>query len=230
MIWIESLAPIENFKENLMLQMYKQLLSHNYIRSLRIEDIMDPISKIEWNMLNGGEVTINMLRNQWNLLHSDSKINGQQALTALNIPRLGDITSDKLSPLVKDIYGSIINNINQSETFKKIEKAVGQATLNSLIENKDKIKRLALILDRIEVPELLSNKGTVCITGKLSVKREVFERELKENGFTISNSVTKSTDYLITDDPLSTSSKSKNAEKYGVMKISEKAFRQEFNI
>ena len=191
---------------------------------------MDPMSKIEWNTLNGGEVTINMLRNQWNLLHSDSKINGQQALTALNIPRLGDITSDKLSPLVKDIYESIINNINQAETFKKIEKAVGQATLNSLIENKDKVKRLALILDRIEVPKLLSNKGTVCITGKLSVKREVFEKELKENGFTISNSVTKSTDYLITDDPLSTSSKSKNAEKYGVMKISEKAFRQEFNI
>ena len=191
---------------------------------------MDPISKIEWNMLNGGEVTINMLRNQWNLLHSDSKINGQQALTALNIPRLGDITSDKLSPLVKDIYESIINNINQAEIFNKIEKLVGQATLNSLIENKDKVRRLALILDRIEVPKLLSNKGTVCITGKLSVKREVFERELKEHGFTISNSVTKNTDYLITDDPLSTSSKSRNAEKYGVMKISEKAFRQEFNI
>lgn len=191
---------------------------------------MDPISKIEWNMLNGGEVTINMLRNQWNLLHSDSKINGQQALTALNIPRLGDITSDKLSPYINDIYGSIINNINQAETFKKIEKLVGQATLNSLIENKDKVRGLALILDRIETPKVIQNKGTVCITGKLSVKREVFERELKEHGFTISNSVTKSTDYLITDDPLSTSSKSKNAEKYGVMKISEKAFRQEFNI
>lgn len=230
MIWIESLAPIENFKENLILQMYKQLLSHNYIRSLRIENIMDPISKIEWNMLNGGEVTINMLREQWNLLHSDSKINGQQALTALNIPRLGDITSDKLSRLVKDIYESIINNVNQSETFSKIEKLVGQATLNSLIENKDKVKRLALILNRIENPKTISNKGTVCITGKLSVKREVFEKELKENGFTISNSVTKNTDYLITDDPWSTSSKSKNAEKYNVMKISESAFRQEFNI
>lgn len=230
LIWIESLAPIENFKDRLMLQMYKHLLSHKYIKSLRVEEIMDPISEIDYSRLNGGEVTIKMLESQWNLLHSDSKIFPQQALTALNIPRLGDITSEKLSPFVKDIYESIINNINQSETYNKIEKLVGPATLNSLIENKDKLKRLSLILDRIDTPKPVTNKGTVCITGKLSVKRDVFEKELKDNGFTISNSVTKNTDYLITDDPWSASSKSKNAEKYGVMKLSERAFRQEFNI
>ena len=230
MIWIESLAPIENFKDKLMLRGYELLVRSNIINSLSIEDIMKCEYKDILNVFPRQQVVSRLFNEQWNLLHSDNNIKGEKALLALNIPRLGDITSDKLSPLVKDIYGSIINNINQAETFKKIEKLVGQATLNSLIENKDKVRRLALILDRIETPKVIQNKGTVCITGKLSVKREVFERELKENGFTISNSVTKSTDYLITDDPLSTSSKSKNAEKYGVIKISEKAFRQEFNI
>lgn len=230
MIWIESLAPIENFKDKLMLRGYELLVRSNIINSLSIEDIMKCEYKDTLNVFPRQQVVSRLFNEQWNLLHSDNKIKGEKALLALNIPRLGDITSDKLSPLVKDIYESIINNINQAETFKEIEKLVGQATLNSLIENKDKVRRLALILDRIEVPKLLSNKGTVCITGKLSVKREVFERELKEHGFTISNSVTKNTDYLITDDPLSTSSKSRNAEKYRVMKISEKAFRQEFNI
>ena len=230
MIWIESLAPIENFKENLMLRGYELLVKSNIINSLSIEDIMKCEYKDILNVFPRRQVVSRLFSEQWNLLHSDSKITGQQALTALNIPRLGDITSDKLSPFVKDIYESIINNINQSETFKQIEKAVGQATLNSLIENKDKVKRLALILNRIDIPKHITHKGTVCITGKLSVKREVFEKELKEHGFTISNSVTKNTDYLITDDPWSTSSKSRNAEKYNVMKLSEKAFRQEFNI
>lgn len=230
LIWIESLAPIENFKDRLMQNAYQRLVECKIINSLSIEDIMKCGHKDILNLFPRRQVVSRLFNEQWDLLHSDSKISPQQALIALNIPRLGDITSEKLSPFVKEIYESIINNINQSETFNKIEKAVGPATLNSLIENKDKLKRLSLILNRIDTPKPVTNKGTVCITGKLSVKREIFEKELKENGFTISNSVTKNTDYLITDDPWSTSSKSKNAEKYGVMKLSERAFRQEFNI
>lgn len=230
LIWIESLAPIENFKDKLMERAYELLVKSKIINSLSIEDIMKCEYKDILNLFPRRQVISRLFNEQWNLLHSDSKISPQQALIALNIPRLGDITSEKLSPFVRDIYESIINNINQTETFSKIEKAIGPATLNSLIENKNKVKRLSLILDRIDTPKPVTNKGTVCITGKLSVKRDVFEKELKENGFTISNSVTKNTDYLITDDPWSTSSKSRNAEKYGVMKLSERAFRQEFNI
>ena len=232
LIWIKSLAPVENFKDKLIENAYQRLVESKIINSFSIDDIMKCEYKNILNVFPRRQVASRLFNEQWDLLHSDSKITGQQALTALNIPRLGDISADKLSPFVKDIYESIINNINQLETFNKVEKAVGQATLNSLIENRHKVKRLALIFDRIGLPitNTLSHKGTVCITGKLSVKRDVFEKQLKENGFTISNSVTKNTDYLITDDPWSTSSKSRNAEKYNVMKISEKAFREEFNI
>lgn len=232
LIWIESLAPIENFKDKLMERAYQILLENKIINSLSIDHIMKCEYKNIFNLFPRRQVVSRLFNEQWNLLHSDSKIDTKTALIALNIPRLGELTANKLAPITKEIYYAIIQNKDYLSVCDKIEKLVGQATLNSLLENKDKVTKLKYIIDRIELPitNTLSHKGTVCITGKLSVKREVFKKQLKENGFTISNSVTKNTDYLITDDPWSTSSKSRNAEKYNVMKISEKAFREEFNI
>ena len=230
MVWIESLAPIENFKDKLMKRGYEIIVKSKIINSLSIDDIMKCEYKDILNVFPRRQTVSRLFNLQWNLLHSHSKIDAKTALIALNIPRLGDLTANKLASITKEIYYAIAEDKDYLSICDKIEKLVGQATLNSLIENKDKVKRLALILNRIEVPQTIQNRGTVCITGKLSVKRDVFEKELKENGFTISNSVTKNTDYLITDDPWSTSSKSRNAEKYNVMKISEKAFRKEFNI
>ena len=69
---------------------------------------------------------------------------------------------------------------------------------------------------------------SVCITGKLSVKRSEFEWELKAAGFTPVSSVTKKTQYLITDDPNSGSSKNTAAKKFGTVVMSEQEFRDKF--
>lgn len=60
-----------------------------------------------------------------------------------------------------------------------------------------------------------------CITGTLSKPRKDIEQLIKKNGGLLVSSVTAQTDYLVSNDINSTSSKFKSAEKLGVPKISE---------
>ncbi|MBG07946.1 MAG: hypothetical protein CME68_04260 [Halobacteriovoraceae bacterium] len=66
----------------------------------------------------------------------------------------------------------------------------------------------------------LSGK-TICITGTLSEKRNVIEDKLRQGGMKIVKSVSKNTDYLLTNDPNSSSSKCKKAIELGLSIISE---------
>ena len=147
----------------------------------------------------------------------------QQSLEALNVPRLGEITSQKLS-LHKDIVEQLMSdNEFPMDTLTKI---VGQATTISILQNRWKFKRLKFIWDRIKCSET-EFKGKVAITGKLSVKRKEFENELKAHGYLPSN-ISKDCMFLITDDPNSTSSKNQQATKWRIQKITETDFRQRY--
>jgi len=66
----------------------------------------------------------------------------------------------------------------------------------------------------------------ICITGALSEKRSVIEAKIRELGGVVSGSVGKSTDYLLTNESDSTSSKFKKATDLGIDIISEKQFFQ----
>ena len=77
-----------------------------------------------------------------------------------------------------------------------------------------------------EVVSIESN-GRVAITGKLSVKRSDFEKELKAHGWMVGD-ISKETDFLITDDPNSSSSKNKKADQLGIEKITESEFRSKY--
>jgi DNA ligase (NAD+) len=64
------------------------------------------------------------------------------------------------------------------------------------------------------------------MTGKLPMKRDLIVRLIESKGGHWKNSVTKKTDFLITDNPQSTSGKAKNAHKYGTRIISYKEFME----
>lgn len=64
----------------------------------------------------------------------------------------------------------------------------------------------------------------ICITGALSEKRSVIESKIRELGGVVSSSVGKATDYLLTNEQESSSSKFKKAKDLGVAIISEKQF------
>lgn len=54
-----------------------------------------------------------------------------------------------------------------------------------------------------------------CITGKLPMKRDTIVRMIEDKGGVWKNSVTKKTNYLVTDNPNSGSGKNKKAKQYG---------------
>ena len=108
---------------------------------------------------------------------------------------------------------------------------IGQATsdnINSYVsDNYEDIQPLVNIL-QIEKPQKsdLSQryKGkTFCITGKLVEfdNRNALVYDIETKGGTVVSSVTSKTQYLITNDKTSGSSKNKAAEKYGTKIISE---------
>ena len=78
-----------------------------------------------------------------------------------------------------------------------------------------------------EVSKVLSDgkPKVVAITGKLSVPRNDFINEISQYGWTV-GTVTKKTQYLVTDTPDSGSSKNLKAQKMGVKVISEEEFRK----
>lgn len=150
------------------------------------------------------------------------------AIKALNIPRLGDANSSKLAK-----YPEVIKSLMAGKFIEFTEtqrKDIGPANCDAIIEYKYKFANLNYISNSIiwESNSSIERKGDIAITGKLSVARDKFNNELRSFGYNPVSSVNKNTLVLITDDPNSSSSKNKNADKFGIRKISEIDFRKEF--
>lgn len=222
LVWLDHICPVDNFGNKLKLK----FLHKFYGDDLSIENIMEHRKKIERNPIFGTHY--NLFYTAMEKLYT-SRIKLVDALLALNVPRLGDITSSKLAAYpdwVKQIYEVAEYNASEN-TLSGLSNVIGEANADSIIRNIKKFRRLKYILDRIEYTSETS-KGKVAITGKLSVKRSVWETELRNHGFEPVSSVTKDTLCLITDDPTSSSSKNAAASKYGIPKLSESQFRSKY--
>ena len=226
-IWCKNIAPIDGFKDALIARFATMV----YGEDVSIETVMD--STISNFATFRGSVQYDMFVNMINKLHSSEKVDIKSALLALNIPRLGDISSSKLANnpnLCKKIIDEATgdNFCLQNDTMDGIRKILGDATLDSILINFNKLKRLKYIKNRITYPEVKEVKGEVVVTGKLSVPRNNFEKELNAAGFILSGTVTKNTICLITDDPNGSSSKNKKASSLGIPKLSEYEFRSQY--
>ena len=69
-----------------------------------------------------------------------------------------------------------------------------------------------------------------CITGALSLPRKEYELHIEKNGGKNVSGVTSKTDYLVTNDPTSGSSKNKKAQQLGVKIITELELRELLNL
>lgn len=226
-VWIDHLAPIDGLGEK---------IRNKYLRMIRpelsVESVMEGYHFQRTTSGIGGHEKL--FYEMYNKLHgfvSDPSIKLVDALLALNIPRLGDITAQKLAQypdMVKkllDCHDDLKFVMHQYE----LSQLIGQANAESIIKNRFKLQRLRYIQDRIvwEVAKPAEAKGKVAITGKLSVKRAVFEDELRAAGYT-PGEISKDSVFLITDDPNSSSSKNKKADQWGITKITEADFRANY--
>lgn len=88
----------------------------------------------------------------------------------------------------------------------------------------EKLEKNGFSFKEIVIKENPIKGKKICITGALSEKRSVIEAKIRELGGVVSGSVGKSTDYLLTNESDSASSKFKKATDLGIEIISEKQF------
>ena len=223
--WINNIAPLDNFGDQLRMKYLTDLYGEQVVS---VEDIMSE-KELGSKYMQGGaqdKLFVEML----NLLHTRPLILSE-ALLALNIPRLGDKTCSKLSQ-----YPEVVERIMNEACYTcdplsllDLNGYIGDANADSIRSNLWKFSRLKFIWNRVVFMSFdLASKGKVAITGKLSVKRSEFERELKSAGYEPTSTVNKDTKFLITDNPNSSSSKNAAADKFGIVKISEEEFRKEY--
>lgn len=227
LVWLQNLVPIDGLGDSLKLKFIDDMFKPN----ASIEDVMNgkQIYNVKMVAESGHKKLIcDMFNNLYG--YEPCTFNLQSALMALNIPRLGEITAEKLSKYPQRV--KILLDMNSdvfSNWFDELIDIVGEATTNSIYSNRDKFMRLKFIEDRIDWSETKSVecKGKVAITGKLSVKRSDFEAQLKSAGYSVGD-ISKDTKFLITDDPNSNSSKNMKADKLGIEKITEVDFRDQY--
>lgn len=222
LVWCNNIAPTDGLGDTLKLKFFEEFKT-NYNMDISVEGIYafnialpqtDSVQlQLFYQMMNNLKLPLN-------------KISIVSALKALNIPRLGDATAELLSHYKEDIDTLIRGEEPYNLAFK-----IGNANAESIIKHKDKFKRLKFIYNNIQFQDEFSNnlRIKVAVTGSLSIPRKQFEKILNDNGFVLGD-INKDTKYLITDNPNSGSSKNAKADKLGVEKITEDAFRAKFNI
>lgn len=224
LVWMKHIAPRDGLGDTLKLSFLGEMLGNE----ISIENMYGhgPFSEAELNVTS---IQKKAFREMFNSLFTN-KISLSTALQALNIPRIGDVTSRNIAShpaLVKELVDMAI--VGSQDDIPDYSTYFGNANFASISANYHKFKRLAFIYDNIIwTPEEINEcRGKVAITGKLSVKRSAFEEELRKNGF-IPGSISKNTTYLITDDPNSSTDKNKKADDWGITKITEEEFRSRF--
>jgi DNA ligase (NAD+) len=96
-----------------------------------------------------------------------------------------------------------------------------QAFIESLLKKKKMILNLIALGVEVKSDELVSGEGPLknmkfCITGELTMPRTEFEKIIKKNGGIMVSSVSKNTNYLITNEIESSSSKFTKAKDLGI--------------
>lgn len=156
-------------------------------------------------------------------------------LYSLGIEHIGRTASRALCQVfsIEELMDASVDDILKIEGFGE---KMALSVINYFKENKEMVKELLKAINLKDNSTQGENSGlagiTFVVTGEL--RRFKSRKELQELveslGGKVSSSVSKKTDYLITNDPDSGSSKNKAAAKLGIPIISEEDFIEMFNI
>lgn len=158
-------------------------------------------------------------------------------ICALCIPEIGSGTSKVLS----EIIAYNIDNLKKIQKHELVSvSGIGESVANSVmnwISDSENIAYMNELRSYINIKKatnnqssnVLENKSFV-ITGKLNKhSRSDLEKIITDNGGSVIGAVSSKTDYLISNEINSTSSKTQAAKKHGVKIITEDAFMQMLN-
>ena len=163
-------------------------------------------------------------------------------IVAIGIPNIGKSTARTIAEYCEKNYtdsdGTLLDTflslVEWRENWSKLP-AIGETT-SDLIDNyvNAHMSEIASLIKELDIQFEFSNSSnsavfagkSFCITGKLTVfeNRNALVKDIESKGGKVVSSVTAKTDYLITNDKTSGSSKNKAAAKYGTKIIDEEDY------
>lgn len=152
-----------------------------------------------------------------------TKVNPSNFLYACNIPLVGLNTAKDIFKKFKTIDNFLKNWIIEGVYVR----GVGDETYIEIEHNLKYIRECAKHISSfttIEEKENAATKGTVVITGKLSMSKDSFKEIIENAGYCYSDNITKDTTILIADDVNGNSSKLRKAREKGIKIITEDEF------
>lgn len=229
--WCMNLAPVEGLGWKTIEKVLKFPVSamNNLVDDVTIDDLfnINPIPGVTYG--HGEQGSFNQMID----ILQNGKFTVSQFLLALNIPGLGKISAKRWEESKNAIkYLDYVANtsMDYDQNFVALTEIVQDKNVVFSLRTTyhDKFsKYYNMLKDRIinsTVTTTNSMKGSVVITGALSIKRADFEKLLENNGWKLSSSLNKDTKFLITNTPESGTSKNVKANELGVTKITEDDF------
>ena len=153
-------------------------------------------------------------------------VNPANFLYACNIPLVGLSTAKDIFKKFKTLDDFLKNWVKEGITVD----GIGNETYLEVKYGLEYIKKCAEYISSFEEPKkekVTAAKGTIVITGKLSMPKDSFRELIEKNGYNYSDNITKETTYLIADDINGNSSKLKKAREKCIKIITENEF---FNL
>lgn len=168
-----------------------------------------------------GEKTADKIMSQF----AKKEVSLQNLLSGLAIDLIGESTVEKIISAGYDTLDKVlVITENEISSISGLGEKIGESFVSGMQERKPIILNLlnvvSIVKEEKSTTDILSGK-TFCVTGTLSMKRDVIEKIVKDNGGKIAG-VTKKLDYLIVG--TDAGSKQTKAQDLGVKCINEKEF------
>ena len=186
------------------------------------------------NLEGFGEKSWNKL---WKSIEKSKNCKLENYLVALSIPLIGKTAAKTISKYFKGNYQEFVNACCSGFDFTQLEDFGDK--MNESVHNwfNDDYRitnlegsNLIKMLNFEEEPKVEVDEDNFCfgktfvVTGKFSKPRSYYEELITSNGGKLAGSVSKKTDFLLTDNPDSGSSKAVKAKSLGIPVLSEDEF------
>lgn len=176
--------------------------------------------------------------NMVNAVEKARNVKLSNLIYALGIPNVGLATA-KL--ICKNFNYDLKSTVTASYTQLISIEGIGDVIARSFVdyfgeeENREMFLRLVREINLVEekVSTDTSMSGvTICVTGDVYIfpNRRAVKETIENMGGKLTSAVSKSTNYLVTNDTTSGSNKNKKAQEYGIPILSEQEFIDKFNI
>lgn len=216
MVWSDVIGKVDGLGRN---------LKEDFFNECEVENLDDFYNKPLF--YNVGTATGKKIEKFVDKMIFDD-VDVSDALCALNIPRLGRTTANKLvenkEVCEKFLKYAVTREIDQN-TIEEITRIVGQATAKQIL-NVDRLVSIKYVYDRLKFPETkkIEIENKIAVTGSLEgMSRKQFEEFINTKGYGLTSNL-KEAQYLVTNNPDPTSSKGKKAKELNVPIITQEEF------